>query len=56
MPDALVDYRLGMAQHVEFLTTLDAATRRDVRAAAIARLGLSPPALTLGLLVLVALA
>jgi ubiquinone/menaquinone biosynthesis C-methylase UbiE len=56
MPDALVDYRLGMAQHVEFLTTLDAATRRDVRAAAMARLGPSPPALTLGLLVLVALA
>jgi ubiquinone/menaquinone biosynthesis C-methylase UbiE len=53
-PDALVDYRLGMAQHVEFLTTLDAATRRDLRAAAIARLGPSPPALILDLLVLVA--
>jgi ubiquinone/menaquinone biosynthesis C-methylase UbiE len=53
-PDALVDYRLGMAQHVEFLATLDDATRRDVRATAIARLGPSPPALILGLLVLVA--
>lgn len=53
-PDALVDYRLGMAQHVGFLATLDDKARRALRARAIARLGQSPPALTLRLLVLVA--
>lgn len=53
-PEALVDYRLGMAQHVEFLTTLDDDARRTVRTTAIARLGPSPPALVLGLLVLMA--
>jgi ubiquinone/menaquinone biosynthesis C-methylase UbiE len=53
-PDALVDYRLGMAQHAEFLASLDAAARRALRAAAIARLGDAPPPLSLGLLVLVA--
>jgi ubiquinone/menaquinone biosynthesis C-methylase UbiE len=51
-PDALVDYRLGMAQHVQFLAGLDDRTRHRIRATAIARLGQSPPPLTLGLLVL----
>jgi ubiquinone/menaquinone biosynthesis C-methylase UbiE len=53
-PAALVDYRLGMAQHVEFLATLDTATRETLRATAIARLSAAPPTLTLDLLVLVA--
>jgi ubiquinone/menaquinone biosynthesis C-methylase UbiE len=52
-PDALVDYRLGMAQHTEFLATLDADARRTLRASAIACLGEAPPPLSLGLLVLV---
>lgn len=53
-PDALVDYRLGMAQHAEFLATLDAATRETIRVTAIACLGEAPPALVLDLLALVA--
>ena len=53
-PEALVDYRLGMAQHAEFLGTLDDATRRMLRATAIACLGDAPPPLVLDLLVLVA--
>jgi ubiquinone/menaquinone biosynthesis C-methylase UbiE len=51
-PDALVDYRLGMAQHVQFLAGLDDRDRRRIRSTAIARLGQSPPPLDLGLLVL----
>jgi ubiquinone/menaquinone biosynthesis C-methylase UbiE len=53
-PDVLVDYRLGMAQHTQFLATLDEAARQQVRSTAIARLGTSPPVLTMGLLVLAA--
>jgi ubiquinone/menaquinone biosynthesis C-methylase UbiE len=51
-PDVLVDYRLGMAQHTQFLATLSETAQRQVRATAIARLGQSPPTLTMGLLVL----
>jgi ubiquinone/menaquinone biosynthesis C-methylase UbiE len=51
-PDVLVDYRLGMAQHTQFLATLDEATREQVRSTAVARLGTSPPTLTMGLLIL----
>lgn len=51
-PDVLVDYRLGMAQHTQFLATLDEAAQQQVRSTAIARLGQSPPTLAMGLLVL----
>jgi ubiquinone/menaquinone biosynthesis C-methylase UbiE len=51
-PEALVDYRLGMAQHTQFLATLDEAARQQIRSRAITLLGQSPPPLTMGLLVL----
>ena len=53
-PDMLVDYRLGMAQHTQFLSTLKETTRQRIRSTAIARLGQSPPTLTMGLLILLA--
>ena len=52
----LVDYRLGVAQHAEFLAGLDAAGRRTIRATAIARLSDEPPPLVIALLVLSAMA
>jgi ubiquinone/menaquinone biosynthesis C-methylase UbiE len=55
-PEHLVDYRLGVAQHAEFLAGLDAAGRRAIRTTAIARLGDEPPPLVIALLVLSAVA
>lgn len=55
-PEQLVDYRLGVAQHAEFLAGLDAAGRRAIRSTAIARLGDDPPPLVIDLLVLSAVA
>lgn len=55
-PEHLVDYRLGVAQHAEFLAGLDAAGRRTIRSTAIARLGDDPPPLVIDLLVLSAVA
>jgi ubiquinone/menaquinone biosynthesis C-methylase UbiE len=55
-PEHLVDYRLGVAQHAEFLAGLDAGDRDSIRATAIARLGAAPPALIIDLLVLSAVA
>ena len=51
-PGELVDYRLGVAQHAEFVTGLGPDERRALRAAAVARLGATPPPLVIDLLVL----
>ena len=52
-PGALVDWRLGMAQHAAFLARTPPARRADIRATAIARLGDDPDPLSVDLLVLV---
>lgn len=52
-PDALVDWRLGMAQHAGFLARLEPGRRRAVRAAAVERVGTDPQPLRVDLLLLV---
>lgn len=52
-PAALVDWRLGMAQHAEFLSRISPAERAQVRSTAIARLGDRPDPLAVEMLVLV---
>jgi ubiquinone/menaquinone biosynthesis C-methylase UbiE len=51
-PEALVDWRLGVAQHADFWRALADATRATIRAEALAALGPAPPRLVRGLLVL----
>lgn len=52
-PEALVDWRLGMAQHAQFLADTPPAQRARIRSTAIARLGDHPEPLDVDLLVLV---
>lgn len=51
-PTALVDWRLGMAQHAVFLSNEPAARRNAIRATAIERVGTEPEPLAVDLLVL----
>lgn len=53
-PGALVDWRLGMAQHAAFMAQLSADQREAVRARALARVGADPDPLGVDLLVLTA--
>jgi hypothetical protein len=45
VPEAMVGWRMGMAQLAPFLATVDAATRRRVAERALAALGPTPPPL-----------
>lgn len=51
-PAALADWRLGMAQHAEFLTGLPVDRRAAVRASAIDRIGSDPAPLGVDMLIL----
>jgi ubiquinone/menaquinone biosynthesis C-methylase UbiE len=51
-PEALADWRLGMAQHAAFLSGLTGAERQTIRAAAVARIGDDPLPLGVDMLVL----
>lgn len=51
-PKEMVAWRMGMAQHAEFLATRAAAERADIAADAIARLGADPPPLVRAVTVL----
>jgi SAM-dependent methyltransferase len=51
-PGALVDWRLGVAQHADFWQALPNAARATIRAEALAALGPAPPRLVRDLLVL----
>ena len=52
-PDALADWRLGMAQHAAFLDALPADRRARIRATAVERIGSDPAPLGVDLLILI---